>query len=625
MMEPSIPPPLSPLPKVVEREPEVTKDTVQLSTENIRSLVVQTQAPIDEPVVAPKPKPSIPYPSRANKQKLREKDDNLASKFVGIFRELHFEPVSRMLFYICRNLLQIDDANFDPEGDLLLEKLLNDDPSSPFPLKDTTYFVDILTSSHEVDHTRTSSEPTTPQKILDFDFVWPLFIEMPMSWSHGVTLVNVKAKSRKKMKCPKMQFKYARSLTYGASISWGHSRLLEGTIVKFLKSLFARFGTPRAIISDRDTHFFNDQFAKIMLKYGVTHRLCTAYHPQISGQVEVSNRGLKRILKRTVGKNRASWSDMLHDALWAFCTAFKTPIGCTPYKLVYGKACHLPIELEHKAYWALKHCNFDLKTAGDHRKVQMNELNELRDQAYENSLIYKEKTKKIHDSKIKNRVFNIASRPTFDDALCVFNTKIETNLLSNPSEIDALKLMKKLADIYFTRVTQTVESTFSLSPRQMALWQSQMEDHTSDWLRVVPISGLGQTMNDHAISCAGIIGIKHRHNVVRDTLVGIYFWSGISAGKEVDIGLGGGREKPIPPADMLLYSWDRGLIVCVDLIGSSPLTQTGLTDFLPDRAVVDAAHRKRVKYEAKYADIGYGFLPSHSLLLGNLRRMRWPY
>ncbi|GJR85268.1 putative reverse transcriptase domain-containing protein [Tanacetum coccineum] len=143
-----------------------------------------------------------------------------------------------------------------------------------------------------------------------------------------------------------------------------------------------------------------------MLKYGVTHRLSTAYHPQTSGQVEVSNRGLKRILERTVGENRASWSDKLDDALWAFRTAYKTPIGCTPYKLVYGKACHLPIELEHKAYWALKHTNFDVQTAGDHRKVQLNELNELRDQAYENSLIYKEKTKRIHDAKIKNRLEN---------------------------------------------------------------------------------------------------------------------------------------------------------------------------------------------------------------------------
>nr|GFB55147.1 reverse transcriptase domain-containing protein [Tanacetum cinerariifolium] len=93
--------------------------------------------------------------------------------------------------------------------------------------------------------------------------------------------------------------------------------------------------------------------------------------------------------------------DKLEDALWAFRTAYKTSIGCTPYRLVYGKACHLPHEIEYKAYWALKHTNFDLRTAGDHRKLQLNELSELRDQAYENSLIYKERTKKLHDDKIK--------------------------------------------------------------------------------------------------------------------------------------------------------------------------------------------------------------------------------
>nr|GEU40723.1 reverse transcriptase domain-containing protein [Tanacetum cinerariifolium] len=113
-------------------------------------------------------------------------------------------------------------------------------------------------------------------------------------------------------------------------------------VCKILKSLFARFGTPRSIISDRGTHFCNDQFAKVMLKYGVTHRLATAYYPQTSGQVKVYNRSLKRILERTVGENCASWSDKLGDALWAFRTAFKTPIECTPYMLVYRKACHLP-------------------------------------------------------------------------------------------------------------------------------------------------------------------------------------------------------------------------------------------------------------------------------------------
>ncbi|GJZ27250.1 reverse transcriptase domain-containing protein [Tanacetum coccineum] len=138
------------------------------------------------------------------------------------------------------------------------------------------------------------------------------------------------------------------------------------------------------------------QFAKVMLKYEVNHRLSTAYHPQTSGQVEVSNRGLKRILERTVGENRASWSDKLDDALWAFRTAYKTPIRCTPYKLVYGKACHLPI-------------------------------NELRDQAYENSLIYKEKTKRIHDAKIKNRIFNVGDQVLlFNSRLKIFSGKLKS-------------------------------------------------------------------------------------------------------------------------------------------------------------------------------------------------------
>nr|GEX89688.1 reverse transcriptase domain-containing protein [Tanacetum cinerariifolium] len=104
-----------------------------------------------------------------------------------------------------------------------------------------------------------------------------------------------------------------------------------------------------------------------------------------------------------------------------------TPIGCTPYKLVYKKSCHLPIELEHKAYWALKHANFDLKTAGDHRKLQLNELNELPDQAYENSLIYKARTKKLHDSKIKNRIFNVGDQVLlFNSRLKIFSGKIKT-------------------------------------------------------------------------------------------------------------------------------------------------------------------------------------------------------
>nr|GEU36409.1 DNA-directed DNA polymerase [Tanacetum cinerariifolium] len=149
-----------------------------------------------------------------------------------------------------------------------------------------------------------------------------------------------------------------------------------------------------AIIRDRRTHFYNYQFTRVMIKYEVIHRLATAYHPQKTGQVKVSNRGLKRILERTVGENRAS--------------------------------CHaISIELEHRAYWALKHVNFDLKTTGDHRKLQ---LNELRDQAYENSVIYKERTKKLHDSKIKNPIFNVGDQVLlFNSHLKIFSGKLKTH------------------------------------------------------------------------------------------------------------------------------------------------------------------------------------------------------
>nr|GEW34629.1 reverse transcriptase domain-containing protein [Tanacetum cinerariifolium] len=124
----------------------------------------------------------------------------------------------------------------------------------------------------------------------------------------------------------------------------------------------------------------------------------------------------------------ATKSDKLDDAHWAFRTAYKTPTECTPYKLVYGKACHLPIELEHKAYWPLKHANFDLQTAGDHKKVQLNELNEFHDQAYENSIIYKEKTKRLHDSKIKDCVFNISDRVLlFNSRLKIFSGKLKSH------------------------------------------------------------------------------------------------------------------------------------------------------------------------------------------------------
>nr|GEU37039.1 reverse transcriptase domain-containing protein [Tanacetum cinerariifolium] len=487
-----IPLPTSSLPKVVERVPEVKKDTIQPNIENMQPLMAQTQVPIDEPVVAPNPKPTIPDPSRANKQKLREKVDNLALKFVEIFNLLNNKEklfdlattlvnenclavilkklpkklgdpekflipydfpeldkclsladlgasINLMPLSIWRKLslpeltptteralidvygeeltLRVDDeaitfkekCHFIVKEGIVLshkismsgievdrakvdviaklpnptsvkgaknlaadhlsrlenphqDKLEKKEITKTFPLEtlgmiafrgdsSTLWFADIANyhaknfivkgmSSQQkkkffkdVKHyfwddpylfkicedqvirwcvhgqeavdilTTCQNGPTgghhsanfTAKKSLILVFIGLLFIEMPMTWSHGVMLVNVKAKYRNMMKCLKMQFKFARFLTFGASISWDHSLLLEGTNI---------FSWPLTIC--------------------------------LNGC-----------------ENRASWSDKSDDALWAFRNAFKTPIGCTPYKLVYGKACHLPIKLEQKAYWTL--------------------------------------------------------------------------------------------------------------------------------------------------------------------------------------------------------------------------------------------------------------------------------
>nr|GEV39763.1 reverse transcriptase domain-containing protein [Tanacetum cinerariifolium] len=228
--------------------------------------------------------------------------------------------------------------------------------------------VDILTACHNGPTGGYHGANLTDKKVFDFGFYWPTIYQDAYDLVTRCDACQHQGKILQRDEMPQNaiqvceifdvwgidfmgQFSSSKGNKYilvavDYLYKWVEAKALptnDARVVKFLKSLFARFGTPRAIISDRGTHFCNDHFAKVMLKYEVTHRLSIVYHPQTSGQVEVSNRGLKRILERIIGENRASWSDKLDDELWAFCTTFKTPIGCTPYKLVYGKERSKPV------------------------------------------------------------------------------------------------------------------------------------------------------------------------------------------------------------------------------------------------------------------------------------------
>nr|GEW63372.1 reverse transcriptase domain-containing protein [Tanacetum cinerariifolium] len=164
-----------------------------------------------------------------------------------------------------------------------------------------------------------------PRRSLMLDSFGPPSTRMPMSLSKTVTRVNDKEKFHNVMKCLKTPSKFMKSLMFRALNLWARSRLHKG------KNIFS--------------------WPLIICQNGLKRKRSPPMMPELFAS-----------------ENRASWSNKLDDALWAFRTAYKTPIGCTSYKLVYGKACHLSIELEHKAYWALKQVNFNLAVAGDHQK-----------------------------------------------------------------------------------------------------------------------------------------------------------------------------------------------------------------------------------------------------------------
>ncbi|GKA85380.1 reverse transcriptase domain-containing protein [Tanacetum coccineum] len=197
--------------------------------------------------------------------------------------------------------------------------------------------------------------------------------------------------------------------------------------------------------------------------------------PQNNILTKDTNRAIKRILERSVGYNPKGWSEKLNDALWAFRTTYKTPTGCTPFQLVYGKACHLPVEIKHKAYWALKQCNIYLTAAAKNRFMELNELMELKDGAYEITRIYKERTKKWHESRLHgDKYFKVG------DKVLLFNSRLRLHLGKLKSKWYGPYVVKNVYPYRAVEITNKNGSSFKVNGQRLKKYYDRSIDTKDD-------------------------------------------------------------------------------------------------------------------------------------------------